>query len=49
MTDVLSKPKWNHGDLAIFVVLTYVLRFIETTPQPKFKASRPKGFRVMTI
>ena len=28
--------EWDHGAPAIFMVLTYVLRFIEVTPQPKF-------------
>ena len=28
--------EWNHGGPAIFMVLTHVLGFIETTTQPKF-------------
>ena len=28
--------EWDHGGPANFIVLTYVLGFIETTPQPKF-------------
>ena len=40
---------WNHGGLAIFLILTYVLWFIQTTLQPKFQLAMPNGSQVIAI
>ena len=39
----------DHGGPVIVMVLAYVLRFIETTPQPKFQRARPSSSRIVTI
>ena len=47
IADNLCNPKWNHGSLAIFLILIYVLRFIKATPQPKFQLAMPNGSQVL--
>ena len=34
---------WDHGGLQILMILTYVMGFIEKTPQPKFQVHRTFG------
>ena len=40
MTNPLAGHMWDHGGLQILMILTYVMRFIEKTPQPKFQVHR---------
>ena len=40
---------WDHGGLQILMILIYVMRFIEKTPQPKFQVHRTIGCRDMTV
>ena len=37
----------DHGGPVIVMVLAYVLRFIETTSQPKFQRARPSSSRIV--
>ena len=40
MTNPLAGHMWDHGGLQILMILTYVMGFIEKTPQPKFQISQ---------
>ena len=49
IADTLCNPKWNHQDLAIFLILIYVLRFIKTTLQSKFHLATPNCSQVIAV
>ena len=40
---------WDHGGLQILMILTYVMGFIEKTPQPKFQVHRTIGCGDMAV
>ena len=49
MTNPLAGHMWDHGGLQILMMLTYVMGFIEKTPQPKFQVYRTIGCGYMTV